>query len=290
MNSGVSPLALLLGLGGQKIPSNPEGMPGFGELLNPGPLSTPGAAGGEPSTLVMNLGTGTDQRSDDTVPIVIPGNLLSLLGLTALSTESGELNNTPSAKDGPVLAQAEVLMPDDGNGDMMYLRVRTWEDTGAGLAELTDDKGERQEMILAMRLRTVEHRDGRIIADGAIQTATGEDVPIRLQMQVAENAIPESTFDVNAVKPGTESMTGKTETNGPDMARMLADLKAEMIVIEPAAAETTPELRMPFADIMGRSERSIKAVNATPSQAMAEGHADGSGSVTGGVGGYSRCG
>ncbi len=258
--AAVDPLALLLGLGGQKIPSNPEGMPGFGELLNLAPLPT--AAGGEPSTIVPNSGTDADPRPDDMIPIVIPGDVLSLLGLAAMPIpDSGAMNDTPQFSHGPIMARAELLSPDDGTGDMIYVRIQTPEKTDSVLPETPENDGGRQEMILPMCLRTVEHRDGRIIADGEMLTATGKDVPIRLQLQVAENMMPELRAD----SPAMQAPAVKADAGSPMMARMLANLNAEMIVVEPAVAETTPMPRMPFADIMGRPERTVKTGDAAPS-------------------------
>ncbi len=269
MNSGVQmaavdPLALLLGLGGRTMPSVPEGMPGFGELLNMAPLPTaPTSAGGEPSTIVTNLGMESGPQPDDMIPIVIPGDILSLLGQAAMSLpDSVATDETQQMPQGPVMARADVLAPDDGNGDMIYIRIQTPGSSDSGLPESSDGNGERQEMILPMRLRTVEHRDGRIIADGVMQTATGKDISIRLHMQAAEDVLAEQRLEYSGVHTSTAAAAGKADGGTPAMSRMLADMNAEMIVIEPATAGTTP---MPFADIMGRTARIAKSDVIAPS-------------------------
>ncbi len=272
MNSGVQmaaidPQALLLGLGGQKIPSAPEGMPGFGELLNLSPLSTaPTTAGGKPSTIVMNSGTDADSRPGDMIPIVISGDLLSLLGQPAMSIpDPGSDVDPAQLADGPVLAGAELLSPDDGDGKTIYIRIQTPENPDSVMPMSPDDGGERQEMILPMHLRTVEHRDGRIVADGVMQTATGKDVPIRLQLQVAENPLREQPADLSTLNSTESASAGNSAGGNSTMARMLADLHVEMIVVEPAAAETMPMPRMPYADIMGRPQIDVGNGDAMPS-------------------------
>jgi flagellar hook-length control protein FliK len=269
MNSGVQmaavdPLALLLGLGGQKISPNPEGTPGFGDLLNLAP--SPTAAGGEPSPIVMNPGKDADSQPGDMIPIVIPGEILSLLGQAAVATpDSGSNVNQQQLPGGPVMARAELMAPDDRNGDMVYVRIQMPGNSDSVVPETSDNDGGQQEMILPMRLRTVEHRGGRLIADGEMLTAAGKDVPIRLQLQVAENPQTEQPVDTPDPQTSTQASAGKAAGGNPSLARMLADLNAEMIVVEPAAAETTPLPRMPFADIMGRPERAVKNGNAAPS-------------------------
>jgi len=258
------PMALLMGSAGQTPPAGPEAAAGFDNLLNLVPsapsMNSLGVQPGQgaPETIMDIIKNGW---SGDMIPLLAPQELIALSGQglpTALDTAS--YAGQPPEMNGTVLVGAEILPPDDINDDMLYLNVRSLGDS-AQLPGFSNGDNEAQEMILPMRLRTVELRGGQIIADAGMQTATGKEIPIRLKLDIAG-----STLSSDAAN-STEQTGNKARSHAP-LPRLLQELDVRMIVIEQVALDEAPTLRPGQPSTRGIGEQSPGVVDRLPGGAI----------------------
>jgi hypothetical protein len=151
---------------------------------------------------------------------------------------SESIRQTLSADNPEPMAQARagLLSVDDGVHQTLYLKVLPG-DIHTDAIRLTPGEGKSEEMVLPMRLRTVEQDGNRIIAEAELQSATGKDIPIRLQLELAgkQNGIQDAI--ANAAK--ASEAVNKPSSNGAalSMARLLNNLDVKSMIIEPVEAD-----------------------------------------------------
>ena len=228
MAPAANPLDMILGMGGTVPANQPVGGDKFSQMLGLSkPLSAEtmeGLVAGENPQLPAGL------ESAGMITVQLPPSLLESLGLQTGTDPQPSLTPTAAGQTEPQLTvPAELLVADDGNGDTVYLKLKVdnlGETSGLSLPE-ADDNGE--EMLLPMRLRTVEQTGDRLIADAELQGAAGKDTSIRLRLELAGNTSGNQQIDWSAMeKNAGQSATGKAE----QMSKMLGDLGVKLIVIE----------------------------------------------------------
>ncbi len=243
------PLALLPGAVGQQSPAQTRPADGFESLLNLIPLSPPteSPGGQAPEDIPdVTLNAVLKQWPGEAIPVFLPGELLTLAGQeTSFVPDVVGQTELPRHPSGMLLVGAELLPPDNSDGDALCLNVRVPSDVTAALPETKESAGEPQEMILPMRLRTVEYRGGRIIADAEMLTATGKDVPIRLQVNLA-GSLPQLESRLSAGGGNERAVRGQAP-----LPRLLQELDVTSIVIERYALDEMPAVRPGFTGTIG---------------------------------------
>ncbi|MCP4568300.1 MAG: hypothetical protein GY841_12045 [FCB group bacterium] len=226
MGPAANPLDMILGMGGTAPAGQPVGGDEFGSMLDFSmPLnakSNEGLVAGESIQVPAGIETA------GMITVQIPQSMLESLGLHSGSQPSTNLTETGQTE--PHLAvPAELLVAGDGKGDTVYLKLQA--DMIGDKAELNlpdaDDNG--REMLLPMRLRTVEQIGNRLIADAELQGAAGKDKSIRLRLELAGNTSGNQGLNWSAIEESVDrSATGKPG----QMSKMLGDLGVKLIVIE----------------------------------------------------------
>jgi hypothetical protein len=226
------PIEMLMGLLGGGAVKTSSGSGDFGRLLGllgPMPDGMPGDGIGQsiPELPVM---ANPDVAVLGNIPLVLPQDFSQALGLS-----SQPLPDTPNqviVTENPQtmsLAQAELLVTDDGKNQALYLKILP-DGTGPEMAQVLPEQDHGEEMVLPMRLRTVEQHGNRLIAEAELQTATGKDASIRLRLELAG-----SPDKIQETKP-VSGIDSKPSTGiGKDLSlpRLLNNLDVKSVVIEP---------------------------------------------------------
>ena len=256
----VKPLDLILGLLGQQPKRISTGGDPFDALLG---MLSPAAgksalAEGEAPTpersLPAIMGDAINQ-----VPVLIPADLAAALGI---SSQAGPMAPaTTTGNEVMIPARGDLLMADDHNPQMLYLRLAPiMGQSAAATPVLPQAEAEGKEMILPMRLRTVEQDGNRIIAEADLITATGKEASLRIRLELAGDVLRSMG---PRWSPGEKSPTITDQTpslKAPQLTRMLGELGVKMIVIENSASVETPVMQVMPALLPGALRRPNGAV------------------------------
>ncbi len=255
-----APVDLLMGFLGGRPQGKASGAGDFGglvDLLGSMPLKMPGE--GRDSLLSDALPTTQPETAImENITLLLPANLVQALGIGEQAR--GDATDVAADTDNSQMmtaVKAELLSTDDGKQQALYLKIlpRTTDPETASMISATGDKNE--EMVLPMRLRTVEQQGDRIVADAELQTATGEDVSIRLRLEIAGN--PTRIGDSKTGSEGFRSGPPKTSTD-VSLPRLLHNLDVKSVVIEPMAdvVEAGSKDILPRAAILPRNLAGLK--------------------------------
>lgn len=226
MGPVVNPLDMILGMGNSAPAGQPVGGVEFGQLLDFSmPLSAKSIEGfvaGDITQLPVGIETA------GMITVQIPQSMLESLGLHSGTQPSTNLTETGQTEP-HIAIPAELLVAGDGKGDTVYLKLQT--DMIGDKAELNlpDAKENGREMLLPMRLRTVEQVGDRLIADAELQGAAGKDTSIRLRLELAGNTSGNQGLNWSAME---ESVDRSAAGKPGQMAKLLGDLGVKLIVIE----------------------------------------------------------
>lgn len=242
MNAGVmgmnaSPFDMILGFGAQNIPQVSSGTGDFGKFMKLFPqfqgMSQVLAGTGEVSLPEVMTVLPQDVSAKET-PMLLPEGLAEKLGL---QTESNpEQSVQPMAMAG---AEQVLTIPvklavavDENNQQQLFLKVPTEVADGINPMQLTqvDGADSEEEMLIPMQLRTVEQDGQRIIADALLQTATGENVPVRLKLDVAGQINKQGVEDA-LINTKTESPQAMPQRQN-DLVTLLGNLGVKSLVVE----------------------------------------------------------
>lgn len=205
------------------------------------PMTSPGEIGAPVPEVLP--GPGQETASSFAPQVILPLDVARMLGLDIQPLPETVTQKLPLNDPEPmVMARAELFSADDGNDQILYLRILPDPSAAA-----TDGETPVEKMILPMRLRTVEHRGDRITADADLLTAAGEDVSIRLQLELA--GIRNGIQEMASYRPQyPDTMPSSATVNGKlSLPRLLTNLDVKLLVIEQVEAENnlTPKAVLP---------------------------------------------
>jgi hypothetical protein len=235
MHSGVMgrachPIDTAIGSGGRSSAKKAGESGGFDTLMSlfpqmasPESGSVPGLIPGETPGAFAETGIEGDTQ------LMLPDSLARLLGLNALFPSEPMEGMFPSeASESMLFGKADLLAGSDGNDQTLSLRIAPG---GEGaFPDSMQIEGEAQEMILPMRLRTVEQHGNRILADAELLTATGEEIPVRLKLELAG-------VQADGLSRGDDLLTdveANSRAGKINLPRMLSELGVKLLVIENA--------------------------------------------------------
>ncbi len=242
MGRACYPIDMAIGLGSRSSAKKAGGSDGFDTLMSlfpqmasPESGSVPGLVPGKTPGAFAETGMAGDTQ------LMLPNSLARLLGLNALFPSEPTKGMFPSeASEAMLFGKADLLAADDGNDQTLYLRIAP--DGEGAFPDSKQVEGEAQEMILPMRLRTVEQCGNRILADAELLTATGKEIPIRLKLELAG-------VQADGLDRGEGSLTD-VEANSPagkiNLPRMLSELGVKLLVIENAGETSGQTSRAVF--------------------------------------------
>ena len=231
-----SPIDLLFGVIGQPPARGPADAAQFSQLLNifglgqVGGTATPGV--NSPPIEGLDLISKSGVLTGPEIPLFLSADLAQMIGLETQIAPQSAGQTSPATGEPMVPAKAQVLPADGGNGEMLFLKIMPGPGDNTELPAQPGSDSNQEGMILPIRLRTVEQSGGRIIADGLLQTATGKDVSIRLNLDLAGQS--------SRIQPASPDQPGATPlpfkaTGGGDVAnlsRLLGQVDAKSLVIE----------------------------------------------------------
>jgi len=268
----VDPLAFLMGVIGQKSGAEPADADAFMQLLNLAAAPSPvmGMPIGEDGLPAMDnpiVARPAAAPPAPAIPLILPAELMPILGLAPqIKGAVPQIENVapqtkdaapqseplPTGKEKQVQMAAQLLLADDGMNDTVYLKIHPEPAGGPEMSFLPDTKRDAEEMILPIRLRTVEQVGDRIIADADLHSATGKDTPIRLRLELAGYQIPTREAILLETKPSTQAFLAEQNllpdqalppaVSGDriDLPRVFRGLDVKSIVIERATVESEP--------------------------------------------------
>ena len=264
MDNGVQvmmadPLAFLLGVIGQKSGAESADAGAFMQLLNlaAAPSLAMGMPIGEDGLPAMENSIASRPAAADTapmIPLILPAELMPILGLAPQIKDAGSQTKDaapqseplPTGEEKPVQMAAQLLLADDGMNDTVYLKIHPESAGSAEMPFVPDTEQDADEMILPIRLRTVEQVGDRIIADAELHTATGKETPIRLRLELAGYQIPTREAISFETKPSVQALPPAASGERIDLPRVFRGLDVKSIVIENVAVE--PESGVVSAD------------------------------------------
>jgi hypothetical protein len=237
------PLAFLLGAIGQKYEAEPVDGGAFMQLLNlataPSPaMGMPAGEDGMPAPEIPIESRPAAAGTAPMIPLVLPAELMPILGLAPQAKDAAPQSEPlPTGEEKPVQMAAQLLLADDGMNDTVYLKIHPESAGSAEMPFLPDTEQDAEEMILPIRLRTVEQVGDRIIANAELHTATGKDTPIRLRLELAGYQIPAREAISFETKPSDQALPPAVSGERIDLPRVFRGLDVKSIVIEKAAVE-----------------------------------------------------
>jgi flagellar hook-length control protein FliK len=236
------PLDLILGLIGQRSPHGSSGSGEFGKLLDlfgPAPmLNIKPGEGDLLSVTGLTQAPGAEPATVESIEVLLPQGMAQALGLNPQPPPDMVAQKVSADNPEPMVPiRAGLLATNDGNNQTIYLNLKPGEvdsELNPAMAQASDNG---EEMVLPMRLRTVEQRGDRIFADAELQSATGKDVSVRLRLELAGN--PNLNKMATADLPESPDVTVKQQhsVSKPNLPHLLKNLDVKLLVIEPAAVE-----------------------------------------------------
>jgi Flagellar hook-length control protein FliK len=231
-----APIDLLFGVVGQPPTRGPADAAQFTQLLNIFGLGQVGGAAlpgvNSPPIEGLGLSPKSGVLACPEIPLFLGADLAQMIGLGTQIAPQPEGQTQPKDSEPIVSAKAQVLSVDGGNGEMLFLKIMPGFSDNAELPVQPGSDSNEEEMILPIRLRTVEQSGGRIIADGLLQTATGKDVSVRLNLDLAgqSNRMQLPSPD----ESGSAPLLFKAAGNGDvaSLSKLLGQVDAKSLVIE----------------------------------------------------------
>ncbi|MCK5126321.1 MAG: flagellar hook-length control protein FliK [candidate division Zixibacteria bacterium] len=228
MNQGVmgitaSPFDMILGFGMQNTPQGTSVTGEFGKLLGALPqfqnlteafpgitdVSIPGMMKAPPQPL-----------SDESMQMLLSDKMATILGVEQeLPAEQVNLALALGQSEQIISTTAQlVVATDEKENQQLFIKVipEQKEQLNALMPEMEVE--DEKAMLIPMRLRTVEQVGNRLVADAQLRTAAGEDVSVRLKLDIAGN--------LNGIQNRSgipEVLTGKETVNAGNQ-KMLTDL------------------------------------------------------------------
>jgi len=241
--AAINPLDLIMGLGGKPPTTGQKGSGTFGDLLGLFPQMAPLGltSSGQPASdqLAAVL---TEFESLGNTELLISPELANLLGMASPIALDALPTMRSDAKAEPMIfTSAEIVAaPDgtDGSDGTVYLKIPV--DPALVPSGLVDNEvADGQELILPMRLRTIEHSGDRIIADADLMSATGKDVSATVKLELAGNI---SSLDLAALTGEAPKATSPAVARAiPNiLPRLISELGVKQIIVEQVE---TPEVQ-----------------------------------------------
>jgi len=228
---------MLFGFVGQLSGKVAEEPGEFGNILNQLGFGATGLTGTEGDRVSgsIPLPVGAEVALAGVRQLVLPQ---TLLGKSAPASESivespakGQPETIPSELTG---FRAEVLAAKHGNDQSLYLKIIPAEADESALQSFSGEAKAGEEMVLPMRLRTVEQNGNRVTAEAELLTATGKEASIKLRLEVGGSGVRFNTpvFSGESKADGNTAVeTGKTPQ--PNLPRLLQNLEVKSLIIEP---------------------------------------------------------
>ena len=246
MGMNASPIDMILGIGLQKTPQGQPGSQDFGALLGlmpqfQGSLGVPlesmdgPLSGSDPHLAFMSLaGSGAEA--------LVPEQLAALFGLGADSPPEINSASLPAGTQAlaPFGAELQVVGNDAGNQQLFVTLTPKSEDAGLPVMPGTAENDEKA-MLLPVQLRTVERDGNRVTADALMRTATGEDVSVRLKLDVA--GISHATHSTDVAAQSEKWFEAVLPQNQNRLTEFLGSLNVKSLVIENYSGESQPALQ-----------------------------------------------
>ncbi|MEE9442143.1 MAG: flagellar hook-length control protein FliK [candidate division Zixibacteria bacterium] len=237
MNNGVmglsaSPFDMLLGFGGKQPAQGRSSPDDFGQLLSLFPqlqlseMTLPGMTDGlNPEILIrqdflpLTVGAGK---------IVIPQEFAEMAGLKQVIFPDTKIQSPLESelKSGH-FAQADLVMVEGDENQDIFLRLKSMSDNLSQGLKPEAEVSEKNTIILPMQIRTVELNGKQLFADAVLKTAAGEDVSIRLKLDVTGNQNKTSGDGLIYVRND-----GDTARHVKQLPELIRDLNVKLIAVE----------------------------------------------------------
>ncbi|MDD4052550.1 MAG: flagellar hook-length control protein FliK [candidate division Zixibacteria bacterium] len=230
-----SPMEMLMGLFAARGEKTPDGSDPFSVLMGLLPLSVPIT-----SAIPVNVPAGDTQPA--TVVDVPTGKVLLSLSadtMAALGIDPESLpvqgNSDPVSADSQTpmtQIQGELTAAGDGTDGIISLKIQPGLQTTESVQDALSEKGEDQEIIIPMHLRTVEQVGKKVVVTADLLTAAGKDTSVRMQLELS------GPLNGNQGMAGTSGekagSTLEPQNNGGSglLPRLLNNLGATLMVIE----------------------------------------------------------
>lgn len=254
MNAGVmgmnaSPFDMLLGFGMQNIPRVSPETGDFGKLMNLFPQfqQVSEALTGTGKVPIPGMMTGLPQPlSAEEMPTLLPESLAAVLGVKPedIPEQINPAIAAAGAEQVVTIPAQLVVVPDENNKQQLYLKVQPETMTEVNPALLIEsESAAEEEMLIPMQLRTVEQDGQRLIADAQLRTATGENVSVRLKLDVAGMTQPQLTED--GFSRGMAQPIEVTPQRQNNLVALLGNLGVKSLVVETideSSTQTTQQL------------------------------------------------
>ncbi len=259
-----TPLDMLMGIFGGATAKGAPGSEEFGRMLGLFDAVT-GESNGLPVP-GLPMTPDPDVAVVDIPQLLLPQDLAQTLGFNGQPLP--ELKGRELPTDNPqsmISARGELLSIDKGDNQALYLKLLPG---GMGIdadSQLAGSEDNVEEMVLPMRLRTVEQQGGRIIADAELQTATGKDASIRIRLELAGNPARIQEMISQPAKavttPGQSPQ--KSELSLPHLLNSL-DVKSLVIEQIPDAPNAVSKEILPGMTTMARNISGLKMSSNSP--------------------------
>lgn len=194
MNNGVmglaaSPFDMLLGFGAKKPAQGRSSPDDFGQLMGLFPqlqtseMTLPGMTDGlNPEMLMQQEFLPLTANAEG---IVVPQEFAELAGLKQIMFPGTQIQSQVGSE--PKLAQADLVMIEGDENQDIFLRFESLNDEMSQGLKPEAETAEKNTMILPMQIRTVGQNGKHLFADAVLKTAVGEDVSVRLKLDVTGN-------------------------------------------------------------------------------------------------------
>ncbi|MFH1701060.1 MAG: flagellar hook-length control protein FliK [Candidatus Zixiibacteriota bacterium] len=212
MNNGVmgpsaSPIDNLLGFGAKQPAQGRSSPDGFGQLLG----------------LFPQL-----QSSEMALPGMTDGLNPEMLGLKQFLIPDTMIQSPLESelKSGH-FAHADLVMGEGDENQEISLRFKSMSDELSQRLGSEPGRTEKENMVLPMQIRTVEQNGKHLFADAILKTATGEDVSVRLKLDVTGNqnkTMGEGLIDV--------FNQGGAVNHVKQLPELIRDLNVKLVAIE----------------------------------------------------------
>jgi hypothetical protein len=262
MNNGVmglaaSPYDMLLGFGG-KLPAQGRSSPDdFGQLMGLFPqlqsseISLPGMMDGlNPEMLIQQEFLSLTANAEE---VVIPQEVAGLRQVLFPGTQIQSPLES-ELKSGQFAKADLVMMEGDENQDI-FLRFKSMSDELSQGLKPEAEVSEKNTMILPMQIRTVEQNGKQLFAEAVLKTAAGEDVSVRLKLDVTGNQ--NRTQGEDLVYLRNEDSAARHVKQLPELFR---DLNVKLVAVEgiEGNAQEIAKPALPRAVVELMNPKSIK--------------------------------
>lgn len=278
VSAPANPLAAVIGSGtattnqGQSVAGN------FQHILGVSPTK-PASADGSTDAVTGASDTKNSElmaiaATSGMIALLIPSNLIATLGTDTQTAASSTGDNTSqgstlqgnTSQNGAAsteLVKAELVAKMSGKSAGLCLKIlpdTVKDDTDSSVpSTVSAGQTETDGMILPLDLRTVAQEGNRIIADGFLQTTTGEEAPVRIKLEFAgpltvNDKMESSAASLPTTVESSTSASGKTS----QLPQLMRDLGVTSMVIENVATKPSPVVAalLPGATVKGTGSSS----------------------------------